>query len=174
MVRYLTASVVIVGLLLASVPGLASDLPPPENYTAAGAGQELEGLRTAKVAWLTDQLARDKTILAAQKANGDNTTETQKAIDEHTKEKDALTEADDINPAKNTKAGEHAKLIKKNVTAWIKELESTYKALLLKAATETGDAKTADEARAKKVEASSKALEGDLDKAEQATPKLFN
>ena len=169
--RYRSALDFCLALLLASAAGFAADIPALTNYTPA-AGKELEALRKAKVDWLAKKIKQEETHLRNQQQQGADTTALEKELDQDKDDEKGLKEKDALDPSKNSDAGKHAKVLKKNVDAWIEELETERQSLVRHAEDDPKKAK-AQIAEAEKLGNSEDALKGDLGKAEKASPKLF-
>ena len=170
--------------LIAATAAFGDDVPPP-NYTPAAA-KPLDALLKAKLAWLKTKIQKEQKLVDDLKRKIKDpeydTASHKKALDDAEqplkadKEEEAqLSEDDAIDPSKNSDAGKHAKLIRKNVKAWIETLRKIQQSELLDSVNKEKSAeqqkRAAADARAHG--ASADALEKDLEKAEKDTPPLF-
>jgi hypothetical protein len=169
-----------IGLALA-LSASAADFPAPEKYTPAAKGKELDGLLKAKLSWLGGKIKADRKQLkelgspdvqedkeAIKKAKAD--------VENDEKERESLSEKDPLDPSHNTDARKNAKIIRKNVEAWIKELAAKRQAQQLESVNgKTKEDREAAKAEAQKLQASENALEHDLKAAidDPATSGLF-
>jgi hypothetical protein len=179
---HFSVEAVVIGLLLINVNFAFADeielppSPPPPVYKPVGAQPALITLRDLKVTWLKAKKAeQDKQIKSFErKKNMENEDKEayEKAIKKYKEasvpdENDinALSGKNALDPSKDSAFGEHAKLIKKNVEAWINTLDAKHDAAARKDPPDVKEVKrTADEA---------KALRDGLNEAEKSSKKLF-
>ena len=150
------------------------DPPPPPIYKPVGGQTALETLRDLKVAWLKSRIKElEKQIKSFNHKKDDpdeNKEALEKAIKKFTEAKnaeqkdiDALSGKNALDPAKDTTASDHARLIKSNVEAWINTLDAQRQAA---ARAGNGD-------RMSNIAKEQKALEDALKEAQEKSKKLF-
>jgi hypothetical protein len=165
--------------------GAEFHLPDPPQYAPAGAGVDpLTQLRDTKVAWLKKKIGAEESWIRTLERRKEMEGIDKEAVDKdihsfrdaiaHDQgDIDALTEKDALKPDKNTDAGKHAKLIKKNVQEWLTTLEAKERSAHAEANKAKGAEAEKARAEAKRISDNAQALEGDLKEAEKTAPKLF-
>jgi hypothetical protein len=131
-----------IGLLLSNSPFAFADEdyplpapPPPPVFKPVKGQTALETLRDLKVEWLKTHIRELEKQIKSFKRKKENPDEDKDALDKaikkfteakdaDQKDVDALSGKTALDPSKDTTAGDHAKLIKKNVEAWIKTLDA--------------------------------------------------
>jgi hypothetical protein len=170
-----------IGLLLSNSPFAFADEdyplpapPPPPVFKPVKGQTALETLRDLKVEWLKTHIRELEKQIKSFKRKKENPDEDKDALDKaikkfteakdaDQKDVDALSGKTALDPSKDTTAGDHAKLIKKNVEAWIKTLDAQREAA----------AKKSDNNDMTKKANEEKALQDALKEAQEKSKKLF-